>query len=846
MKAESRFSGLLLTLLSLGLLSLVVGIGFLIGLVGYYGRDLPNHVQLQNYDPPVVTRLYAGNGKLLAEYAEEKRIFIPIQQIPDNVKNAFIAAEDQNFYSHGGVDYFAIARAIATNIKNVSTGRRPIGASTITQQVAKNFLLTNEVSVTRKIKEAILATRMEKILSKDRILELYLNEIYLGIGTYGVGAAAQNYFNKSLDELGAEEAAYLASLPKAPNNYHPIKRYEKAVARRNWVLERMVEDGYIQKADLKPLQSSPLKTVLTEKTEGGAYAPYFAESVRRDLEEKFGKDILYEGGLAVRTSVEPDFQALARESLQQGLMEYDRRHGWRGALESYDSVDAAKAALPDFKRPDAMLEDWDLAIITHIQGENATIFLPKHAQRIEDEEVQISPVDVKWSNQSAKRLRKGDLIMIKIEEKDGKKDFRLKQIPKIQGALVALDPYTGRVLAMQGGWKYGTDQFNRVTQAQRQPGSAFKPFIYLAALDNGFTPSTLILDGPVALPQGPGLPLWRPKNYKEEFYGPTPLRVGLEKSKNLMTVRLANYVGMPKVVEYAKKFGVVDTMPAYISMSLGSMDTTLMRMTAAYATFVNGGYRVHPSFVDRIQDRTGKTIYSRDTRQCVNCGPLVRWENQSLPTLPAMYEQIADPRTAYQITSILEGVVQNGTAVKLKELNRPLAGKTGTTNDSKDAWFIGFSPNLAVGVYIGYDTPKSLGAKETGSSVAVPVFKQFMEQALKNVPITPFPKPDGVRQVRINHKTGMRAQGNDSNVIWEHYIAGTEPEIGANTILGANGIRPYGAGSVIEPDFPDLEQGSPYQNGGVVPYAPNSPTQDSSSPPPQDSSPPMSGTAGFY
>lgn len=748
-----------LALFSLGMLGLMVTIGIAVYGISYFGRDLPDHNTLKSYDPPVVTRVYAGDGRLMEEYAEEKRVFVPIAAIPDRVKHAFIAAEDKNFYNHQGVDYVAIARAMLKNLKNPN--RRPEGASTITQQVAKNFFLTNEVSYTRKIREAIMAYRLEKAMGKDRILELYLNEIFLGQRSYGVAAAALNYFNKSLEELSIEEAAYLASLPKAPNNYHPVRNHDAALVRRNHVINRMLEDGYIMQAEAEIAQAKPLQMTQRKAAEI-VEAPYFAEEVRRELQSHYGEEALYKEGLAVRTSANPNLQAIAARSLRNGLIAFDRRKGWRGPVGQLERLTGWEEGLRSFRRPASMLPAWELGVALDA----------KTLATASIREFSLSDDDIKWTE--SKPLKAGDVVM--IEWTGEKKDIpALRQIPKINGALIAMDPHTGRVLAMQGGWDFNDSSFNRATQAKRQPGSAFKPFIYLAALDKGFTPATLVLDAPFVIDQGPGLPKWRPKNYNNEFYGPTPIRVGVEKSRNLMTVRLADFIGMDAVVDYATKFGVVESMPKNLAGALGSGETTLLNLTTAYAMLVNGGKKVTPTFIDRIQDRRGKTIFSHDKRICPNCGPLLQWQSQETPVVTDNTPQVGDPRTTYQMVSILEGVVQRGTATRLKDMNRPLAGKTGTTNESKDAWFIGFSPDLVVGVFVGYDEPKPLGNKETGASVAVPVFKEFMTDALKEAPIIPFRVPPGVRHVQINAETGARAKPGDKKVIWEAFVAGTEP-----------------------------------------------------------------------
>lgn len=826
-----------LGLFSLGCLGLVLGVGLFVYVVSNFSQDLPDYNQLKTYEPPIVTRLYAGDGQLMNEFAREKRVFMPVNAIPDHVKNAFISAEDSNFYTHHGVDPRAIARAIVTNLQN--PGKRKGGASTITQQVAKNFLLTNEVSYTRKIREAILAYRMESTLSKDQLLELYLNEIYLGARAYGVAAAALNYFDKSLEELTIAEAAYLGALPKGPNNYHPIRKHDAAVERRNWVIGRMAIDGHIEEAQADLARVEPLDTVI-KLEDDSIDAPYFGEEVRRILVDRYGEDSLYEGGLAVRTSLDPKLQGIAETAMRDGLMAYDKRWGYRGAVATLKDMNNWKRGLSDIKTPKGLLPSWGLAVVLDVSKDKASIGF-KDGKR-----GTVALEDLKWARKSLQDgyalgaviesamnvLKSGDVVMVeKLKpENDGDTAYRLQQAPKIRGALIALDPHTGRILAMQGGWNYGygVSEFNRATQAKRQPGSAFKPFVYLAALENGFTPATLVLDAPFVIEDRPGH-FWRPSNYSKSYYGPTPIRVGVEKSKNLMTVRLADYIGMDVVTDYAQKFGISEDMPKHLANSLGAWETTVLDLTAAYGMIVNGGKKVTPTFIDRIQDRHGKTIFQHDERLCSNCGDLMRWEGQDVPDIPDMREQLIDERYAYQMTSILEGVIQRGTGVRIKDLGRPLGGKTGTTNESKDAWFIGFSPDLVVGVYAGYDDPRSLGKRETGSSVAVPIFKQFMKETLADQPFSPFRIPLGIRNVQINAKTGALARIGDSRVIWEAFVAGTEPSddiFVLNPSAGINEVEAvsdysgdsYGTFDPNAPFNPEAEQfdwdENPAQNSG--------------------------------
>ena len=716
---------------------------------------------------------------------------MPIRAIPRRVVNAFLAAEDKNFYEHPGIDFISVARAVVTNLANLGSSRRPVGASTITQQVAKNFLLTNEVSIDRKVKEAILAFRIERAFNKDRILDLYLNEIYLGFGSYGVAAAALNYFNKSLDELSIAEAAFLAALPKAPNNYHPIRRSEAALARRNWVISRMLEDGRIAQADAEAAWAEPLKIYGTDPTEI-VQADYFLEEVRRELAGVYGDDALYQGGLSVRTTLDPRLQRFAERALRDGLIAYDRRHGWRGPVKRL-GADAAEGGPERWRevlagvQPPPGMSPWSLALVTGTAKDRAEIAFPDGTSG------HIPMAELTWARPWIKGQKvgekpkapgdvvaAGDVVMVEAAVSDNKEKpyeagaYGLRQIPDINGGLVALDPHTGRVLAMSGGFSFEQSQYNRATQAYRQPGSAFKPFVYLSGLDSGFTPATIILDAPFVVDQGAGLGKWKPANYTKKFYGPTPMRTGIELSRNLMTVRLAQTIGMEKIVENARKFGIIDDMPALLSMSLGAGETTLLRLTTAYAMLVNGGKRIHPTLIDRIQDRHGATVFRHDQRPCEGCQNAV-WHGQNPPELPDERAQIADPASAYQVVSMLQGVVERGTGRRIRSVGKPLAGKTGTTNSSTDTWFMGFSPDLAVGVFIGFDEPTGLGPKETGSSVAAPVFRDFMAAALKNQPAIPFRIPEGVRLVRLNIETGRLARPGDKKVILEAFKPGTVP-----------------------------------------------------------------------
>lgn len=778
-------------LLSLGLLAVVIGAIGVVAAFSHYGKDLPRYDYLKDYQPPTLSRIYADDGRMMAVVAAEQRLFVPMKAIPKRVIDAFLSAEDSEFYQHKGLDYFGIMRAAIVNMQNMGTEKHPMGASTITQQVAKNMLLSNEISIARKIRESILAIRLEKALSKDRILEIYLNQIFLGNRSYGIAAAALNYFNKSLDELTISEAAFLAALPKAPNNYNPVREHEAAVARRNWVIKRMYDNDCLTREEFKNAQKDPLETRARDESES-VNADYFSEEVRRQLVEKFGEQQVLEGGLAVKTSLDPKLQAAATKALRAGLLTFDRRQrGWRGPVAHMDNGSEWQKKLKKIAIP-AGAEGWQMAVVSALKNNEAQIAFADNARgHIPWEEMSWARKELA-NNQFGPPIRQpsdvlsvGDVIMVepvKVSEQGkayAERSFTLRQVPVVQGAIVVLDPHTGRVFAMNGGFSTKISQFNRATQAMRQPGSAFKPFVYMAALDNGFTPATIISDTPAEYFQGPGLPMWRPENYGGEDYGPPlPLRLGVEKSKNVMTVRLANAVGMAKVVEYAKKFGIVDDMPELLSFSLGAKETTPLRLVTAYGMIVNGGKKITPSIIDRVQDRNGKTILRKDSRVCENCQSAGWTAQLTPPDLPDTREQVQDPRTAYQMVNILQGVVQRGTAASLRAIDFPLAGKTGTTNDSKDAWFIGFTPDLVCGVYVGFDNPVPLGSRETGASVAVPIFRTFITEAIKGKAPVPFRMPPGVRMVRVNPHTETPAAPSDKNAIWEAFLPDTEPQEG--------------------------------------------------------------------
>jgi penicillin-binding protein 1A len=783
MKLLLRFFGFLF---AAGTILFVVGVAATAGLLWHYSKDLPDYSQLQDYEPPVMTRVHAADGSLVAEYARERRLYIPIQAVPKLVINAFLAAEDKNFYEHGGLDFFGIARAAVNYAQNFGSSRRPQGASTITQQVAKNFLLSNEVSFTRKIKEALLALKIERTYSKDKILELYLNEIYLGLGAYGIASASLTYFDKGVNEITVPEAAYLAALPKAPNNYHPFRQRERALERRNWVIDQMAQDGFITNAQAETAKRTALGVTQKATSTHTFAAEYFAEEVRRELYERYGEKKLYDGGLSVRITLDTKLQVLARQTLTEGLVRFDETQGWRGPVAKIDISGDWGVKLADVKAL-ADVAPWRLAVVLETSDQSARIGLPPGREPggyvSKERDVGIVPLDgVKWARTGGKPVSKvgqvlnsGDVVYVEPAKLAGQ--YRLHQVPEVSGAMVVEDPWTGRVLAMVGGFSYDQSQFNRATQALRQPGSSFKPIVYAAALDNGYTPSTLILDGPIEVDQGPGLGTWKPENYENNFYGPSTLRFGVEHSRNVMTVRLAQDLGMPLIAEYAKRFGVYDELPPYLSFALGAGETTLMRMVTAYAMFDNGGRRVKPTLIDRIQDRYGHTVYRHDERECIGCDAK-KWGNQPEPSLIDRREQVLDPMTAYQITSIMEGVVLRGTAAGAgfqKEVGKPVAGKTGTTNDEKDAWFIGYTPDIVVGVYMGYDKPRHLGRGATGGHLSAPIVKDFLKVALADKPAVPFRVPPGIKLIRGDLKTGQRAGPGTERPILEAFKPGTAP-----------------------------------------------------------------------
>jgi len=796
--------------------------------------QLPDYTVLKDYQPPVTTRVHAADGTLLAEYARERRLFQPIETVPPLLVNAFLSAEDKDFYRHGGIAIDGVVRAVRDNVlQKLDGGSGPmVGASTITQQVAKNFLLSSEQTWDRKIQEALLAVRIESTFSKDRILELYLNEIFLGLNSYGVAAAALNYFDKALYQLTLSEAAYIAALPKGPNNYHPFRRPEAAIQRRNWVIDRMVENGYVTPEEASAAKADPLNVIPRASGSQLYSAEYFTEEVRRELAKLYGEDQLYGGGLSVRTTLEPKLQEYARRALMDGLIAFDHSKGFREPVASIEigedwGLDVAKI------RPLRDVPEWRLAVVLEMNGNQARIGLRPAddvdgAVSAERTEGVLSGPEIKWvSKPLSSILKVGDVVYVSpVAGKDGV--YTLEQVPEIEGALVAMDPRTGRVLAMVGGFSFAESEFNRATQALRQPGSSFKPIVYAAALDNGYTPASVVLDAPVEIRNSDGS-VWRPENYAQQFYGPQTLRRGIERSRNVMTVRLAKDLGMPLVAEYARLFGVYDSMQPVLAMALGAGETTDMRMTAAYATIANGGRKIVPTLIDRIQDRYGMTVYRHDERVCEGCKAQA-WQGQGEPIIIDNREQVLDPMTAYQITSMMEGVVQRGTGTAAKALNRPVAGKTGTTNDYKDAWFVGFTPELAVGVYVGYDQPRSMGSSVTGGTFSVNIFTEFMQNALRGKPATPFNVPSGMSTAWINPNSGVEAYQGEAAIL-EAFKPGSGPNLMTSVIGIDNGGYNTAQNQQAQPGYEAYRQ--PYSGGfqdSPVQAMPNSRYQEYEAP----------------
>ena len=727
----------------------------IVGVLWTYSNDIPDYKFLKNYKPPVSSKVYSGEGELVADFSQEKRVFVPYSSIPKNIINAFLSAEDKNFFSHPGVDAKGVLRAVINNISNIISSERLEGASTITQQVAKNFLLTNEVSINRKIKEAILAFRIERALSKERILELYLNQIYLGSGAYGIAAASLEYFDKSIRDINYSEAALLAALPKAPSRYNPYKDIEVAKFRRNLVLKNLLDNNYITSEWYEKLKN---KEIILSKNKKIYFedAQYFIEDVRKNVIKNFTYDKVYKQGFNINTPINLEFQKIATNSLRDGLISYDQRKGWRGPLTNKIYNSNWNKDLKKFNLEKSI--GWSLAIVKKINKFSAEIETEDKIQGV------IKYKDISWTKKEFKNLlQPGDIIYVK---KISDKQFSLQQLPKINGGIVVMDPFTGRILALSGGFSFKKSEFNRATQANRQPGSAFKPFVYALALENNYTPTSLVLDAPLVLDQGDDLKMWKPENYGKKFYGPSTLRTGLEKSRNLMTVRIAQNLGVERIVNFSKDLKIYENPEELLSISLGSAETTLINLTSAYSAFVNGGKLVEPILIDRIQDSEGNTIYNNNLRQCIDCDQISYLSND-YPKIQNNYKQIFSPETAYQMTSILEGVVQRGTGKKLRDLNLNIAGKTGTTNKNTDTWFIGFTSNLLVGVYVGSDSPSPLGKYETGSKTALPIFKNFIKQAVKKSDARPFKAAEDTIMMVVDPKTGQKAKFSTKNTIIE-------------------------------------------------------------------------------
>jgi penicillin-binding protein 1A len=794
-------------LFGFGMFAALAGVGVAAVYLASVAAQLPDYTVLKDYQPPVTTRVHAADGTLLAEYARERRLFQPVETVPPLLVQAFLSAEDKDFYTHNGIAIDGVMRAVRDNLLARLDGNSAIqgGGSSITQQVAKNFLLTSEQTWDRKIQEAILALRIESTFTKDKILELYLNEIFLGLNSYGVAAAALNYFDKALYQLTLPEAAYIAALPKGPNNYHPFRRTQAAVERRNWVIDRMVENGYVTPEEASTAKQEPLNVIPRAAGSQLYSAEYFTEEVRRELAKLYGEDQLYGGGLSVRTTLEPRLQEYARRALMDGLVEFDQQRGFRGPVASVELGEDWGLAVGGIT-PLSDVPEWQLAVVLEAGGNQARIGLrPENdvdgalsASRVEGT---LAGPEIKWVSKPVQDILKvGDVVYVSpVAGKDG--IYTLRQVPEVEGALVAMDPRTGRVLAMVGGFSFAESEFNRATQALRQPGSSFKPIVYAAALDNGYTPASVVLDAPVEVRMSDGS-VWRPENYSQQFYGPQTLRRGIERSRNVMTVRLARDIGMPLIADYAKLFGIYDDMQPVLAMALGAGETTAMRMTSAYATIANGGRKIQPTLIDRIQDRYGATVYKHDQRSCDGC-QAADWHGQGEPRIIDNRQQVLDPMTAYQITSMMEGVVQRGTATSARALNRPVAGKTGTTNDYKDAWFVGFTPELAVGVYLGYDQPRSMGRSSTGGGMAVPIFTNFMAKALQGKPATPFNVPTGMTTAWINPSTGVKAFEGEA-AIAEAFKPGTGP----NAMTSVIGLDVQGYDALVRDQMMQQQYGS--------------------------------------
>ena len=743
------------------LLLLIVAVSILWG----FSNDLPDYKFLKNYKAPVSSKVYSGDGDLIQDFSSEKRIFIPYNSIPPKVINSFLSAEDKNFFDHPGVDAKGVLRAVIKNFSNIVNSRRLEGASTITQQVAKNFLLSNEVSLNRKLKEAILAFRIERSLSKERILELYLNQIYLGQGTYGIASASLEYFDKSVDELQYVEAALLAALPKAPSRYNPYKNKKLAKFRRDLVLKNLFDNDYIDKKRYEELKNSKISLKKREKV-FLEDSRYYVEEIRKNTIKQLGYDKVYKEGLNIKTPLNLELQKLATNSLREGIEKYDRRSGWRGPIGNIDPAIEDWASKIKFKKLEKTF-NWKIARVTKIGISNFEIITS------EGNTGYITNENIKWTRKKNTSFKEGDIIYVK--KKEGINEYILKQLPTANGAIVVMDPYNGRVLALSGGFSFNQSEFNRATQALRQPGSAFKPFVYAAALENGYSPSTLVLDAPLVLEQGTDLKMWKPENYGKKFYGPSTLRMGLEKSRNLMTVRIAQDLGLKKITKISEDLGIYENADELLSISLGSAETTLIKLTSAYCSFVNGGKLIEPKLIDRIQDSEGNTIFKTEARKCKNCEN-VSIQSNEVPEIKDDSKQIFSPQTAYQITSILEGATRTGTAKKLKDLRMDLAGKTGTTNKNTDTWFIGFTSDLVIGVYVGYDEPKPLGKFETGAKTAMPIFKNFIKSALKKENTRPFKVPENITMMVVDSKTGKKVSFASKKTLIESFKSNKDLE----------------------------------------------------------------------
>ena len=735
----------------------IITLAGIVSILWYYSNDLPDYKFLKNYKPPISSKLYSSDGQLLSEFSSEKRIFVPYNSIPTLVVNSFLSAEDKNFFKHPGVDAKGVIRALINNISNFFSSRRLEGASTITQQVAKNFLLSNEVSIDRKLKEAILAFRIERALSKERILELYLNQIYLGEGSYGIASASLQYFDKPISELNYSEAALLAALPKAPSRYNPYKNIELAKFRRNLVLKNLTDNKYLNQNEFNDLSAKDIilkkrKSVYLENSN------YYIEDIRKLIVDQYGFDKVYKQGFTINTPLNLKLQEQATNSLREGLIEFDKKKGWRGPLLNRKYNNKWSKNLTDLKLEETI--GWKLSIVKKINRFSAEI------ETIDGNQGVIEYASINWTKKNFEDLFiVGDII---YTQKIDINKYELKQLPKVNGAIVVLDPYTGRILALSGGFSFKNSEFNRATQALRQPGSAFKPFVYALALENGYTPATLILDAPIVFDQGEDLKLWKPENYGKKFYGPSTLRTGVEKSRNLMTVRIAQNLGINKIASFAKDLNIYENPEELLSLSLGSSETTLLKLTSAYCSFVNGGKLISPKFIDRIQDSEGTTIFNSEGRECDGCNQISHL-SKNIPKIKNNFKQIISKETAYQMTSILEGTVKRGTAKGLRELNLDLGGKTGTTNKNTDTWFIGFSSNYVIGVYVGYDEPSSLGKFETGARTAMPIFKDFVKKTVKKESARPFKIPQGIKMLVVNTNTGERASYNDDSIIIEAF-----------------------------------------------------------------------------